>query len=431
MERQFAGNQNLKSSNIGGVQCAANILNFMDSGQDQAILGEIARIDAPLSNRIQDLMFVFDDLVDLDDREMQLVLREVSGERLGLALRGADIKVRDKITRNMSQRAAEILLEDMEARGPVRLSDVEGAQREILAIVKRMADEGTPEPARAQEDVFELTEPDPEHEPEPPLQLPTLEEIQAIQESAEKEGFQHGHTEGYGQGQAEVRRLAAQIEGILDNFSRPLVRLENEVVGALGELAVRIAGALVGRAYEAEPALLAQLVGEAIDAVGGSTREVEVRLHPDDIAALAPLLNLSPQQRLVPDTSLSRGDLRVHAEAVRIDGTLEARLRGALDAPADWAVARNLRLASRLDGLRVDTAHGRGLIREGVLRRAVGLTLEAVGCEAPLGASCKVEVVDGGWVDAEVVGFAGERTYLMPSAELHGLLPNARACSAA
>ncbi|MFB3130185.1 MAG: flagellum-specific ATP synthase FliI, partial [Lysobacteraceae bacterium] len=94
--------------------------------------------------------------------------------------------------------------------------------------------------------------------------------------------------------------------------------------------------------------------------------------------------------------------------------------------PADWAMARNLRLARRLDGLRVDTAHGRGLIREGVLRRAVGLTLEAVGCEAPLGASCKVEVVDGGWVDAEVVGFAGERTYLMPSAELHGLLPNAR-----
>ncbi len=143
MERQFAGNQNLKSSNIGGVQCAANILNFMDSGQDQAILGEIARIDAPLSGRIQDLMFVFDDLVDLDDRELQLVLREVSGERLGLALRGADIKVRDKISRNMSQRAAEILLEDMEARGPVRLSDVEVAQREILAIVKRMADEGT------------------------------------------------------------------------------------------------------------------------------------------------------------------------------------------------------------------------------------------------------------------------------------------------
>ena len=143
MERQFAGNQNLKSSNVGGVQSAANILNYMDGGQDQVILKQIGDIDNPLGTRIQDLMFVFDDLVELDDREMQLVLREVSGERLGLALRGADNKVKDKITRNMSARAAEILLEDMEARGPVRLSDVETAQREILAIVKRMADEGT------------------------------------------------------------------------------------------------------------------------------------------------------------------------------------------------------------------------------------------------------------------------------------------------
>ncbi|WP_407354610.1 flagellar motor switch protein FliG [Luteimonas sp. R10] len=142
MERQFAGNQNLKSSNVGGIKVAANILNFMDSGQDQAILGAIGKIDQQLGQRIQDLMFVFDDLVDLDDRELQIVLREVNGERLGIALRGADLKVRDKITRNMSQRAAEILVEDMEARGPVRLSDVEAAQKEILAVVRRLGDEG-------------------------------------------------------------------------------------------------------------------------------------------------------------------------------------------------------------------------------------------------------------------------------------------------
>lgn len=154
MERQFAGNQNLKSSNVGGVQSAANILNYMDGGQDQVILKQIGDIDNPLGTRIQDLMFVFDDLVDLDDREMQLVLREVSGERLGLALRGADNKVKEKITRNMSSRAAEILLEDMEARGPVRLSDVEVAQREILAIVKRMADEGTISLGGAGEDML-------------------------------------------------------------------------------------------------------------------------------------------------------------------------------------------------------------------------------------------------------------------------------------
>ncbi|WP_374014082.1 flagellar motor switch protein FliG [Pseudoxanthomonas koreensis] len=142
MERQFAGNQNLKSSSIGGVKVAANILNFLETGQDQSILGAISQVDAELCQRIQDLMFVFDDLVELDDRELQTLLREVSGERLGIALRGADVKVREKITRNMSQRAAEILLEDMDARGPVRLSDVEAAQKEILAIVRRLADEG-------------------------------------------------------------------------------------------------------------------------------------------------------------------------------------------------------------------------------------------------------------------------------------------------
>ncbi|MBB6366008.1 MULTISPECIES: flagellar motor switch protein FliG [Xanthomonas] len=142
MERQFSGNQNLKSSNVGGVKVAANILNFLDGGADQGVLSAISKIDADLGSRIQDLMFVFDNLVELDDRALQTMLREVSGDRLGLALRGADIKVRDKITKNMSQRAAEILLEDMEARGPVRLSDVEAAQKEILAIVRRLADEG-------------------------------------------------------------------------------------------------------------------------------------------------------------------------------------------------------------------------------------------------------------------------------------------------
>ncbi|WP_406848513.1 FliH/SctL family protein [Xanthomonas citri] len=178
-----------------------------------------------------------------------------------------------------------------------------------------------------------LPEPDYE-EPamlEPMLRPPTLEEIQAIEDAAQQEGFARGHAEGFAQGQSEVRRLTAQIDGILDNFTRPLARLENEVVGALGELAVRIAGQLVGRAYQADPQLLADLVGEAVDAVDGAGREVEVRLHPDDITALLPHLAPSSTTRVAPDTSLSRGDLRVHAESVRIDGTLDARLRAALE----------------------------------------------------------------------------------------------------
>ncbi len=142
MARQFAGSQNIKSSSVGGVKVAANILNFMDSGQDEVLLGAIGEVDSELGTRIRDLMFVFDNLADLDDRAMQAVLREISSEQLALALRGADARVREKITGNMSQRAAEILLEDMEARGPVRLAEVEGAQKEILAVVRRMADNG-------------------------------------------------------------------------------------------------------------------------------------------------------------------------------------------------------------------------------------------------------------------------------------------------
>ena len=174
----------------------------------------------------------------------------------------------------------------------------------------------------------------PEEQAPPPVP-PTLEEIQAIQDAAYREGLERGltegHAEGFAQGQTEVRRLAAQMEGILDNFSRPLDRLENEVVAALSELAVRIAGALVGRAYQTDPVLLQELATTALDAVGGAQREVELRLHPDDIAALTPVLAMTAHTRLTADTSLTRGDLRVHAESVRIDGTLEARLRGALE----------------------------------------------------------------------------------------------------
>lgn len=169
----------------------------------------------------------------------------------------------------------------------------------------------------------------------PPLRPPSLEEIQQIRDDAQREGHEQGHAEGYAagfaQGQAEVRRLTAQIEGILDNFSQPLARLEDEVVAALGELAVQIAGGLVGHAYRTDPTLLADLVGEAVDTVGGTGRDVEVRLHPDDLAELTPLLSLMPVTRLAADPALARGDLRVHAESVRIDGSLDARLRSVLD----------------------------------------------------------------------------------------------------
>jgi flagellar motor switch protein FliG len=144
IEKTFAGKTGaLKTSVIGGIKTAANILNFLDTSQEGALIESIRKVDEALGTKIQDLMFVFNDLIEVDDRGMQEVLRAVPGDRLLLALKGADDALKEKIFRNMSQRAAEMMKDDMEARGPVRLSEVEGAQKEILAMVRKMADAGT------------------------------------------------------------------------------------------------------------------------------------------------------------------------------------------------------------------------------------------------------------------------------------------------
>lgn len=143
MERQFSGNTgNVKSSSVGGVKSAANILNFVDSAVEGEIMEMIKDTDAELGQKIQDLMFVFDNLAEVDDTGIQALLREVSSENLIIALKGADEAIREKIFKNMSKRAAEMLRDDLEAKGPVRLSEVEAAQKEILSIARRMAESG-------------------------------------------------------------------------------------------------------------------------------------------------------------------------------------------------------------------------------------------------------------------------------------------------
>lgn len=142
LERQLKGGGGLKSSSIGGIKCAANILNFVDGNVGTKVMDEMKNADTDLSQQIQDLMFVFGDLVEIDNRGIQTLLREVSSETLVLALKGAEDDMKQKILSNMSQRAAEMLREDLESRGPVKLSDVETAQKEIITIARRLADEG-------------------------------------------------------------------------------------------------------------------------------------------------------------------------------------------------------------------------------------------------------------------------------------------------
>ncbi len=167
--------------------------------------------------------------------------------------------------------------------------------------------------------------------PAPP-KPPSIDDVQRIEESARREGFEAGKREGFAAGQHDVRRLIAQIEGVVEAMARPLGRLDDDVHGALGQLAVRIAGALLGRAYEADPALLADLVRTAIDAVGPGQRDIELRLHPDDAAVLAPYLPQWPDARVVTDAQLVRGDVRIHGDGVRIDARTDARLQAALAA---------------------------------------------------------------------------------------------------
>lgn len=142
MLRILSGSANIKKAAMGGVRPVAEILNFMGTANETSVVDAIREYDPDLAQKILDEMFVFENLNDLDDRSIQLLLREIQSDSLILAMKGASPELREKIFKNMSQRAAEMLREDLEARGPVRVSEVEGEQKEILKIVRRLADEG-------------------------------------------------------------------------------------------------------------------------------------------------------------------------------------------------------------------------------------------------------------------------------------------------
>ena len=142
LSRVLAGGERTRKAVLGGVKTAAEIINLLGSSVETSVLDYIREADTDIAQKIQDNMFTFDDLAKVDDKGIQALLKEVQSESLVIALKGAPAELRDKILRNMSSRAAETLREDLESRGPVRLSEVEGEQKEMLKIVRRLADEG-------------------------------------------------------------------------------------------------------------------------------------------------------------------------------------------------------------------------------------------------------------------------------------------------
>jgi flagellar motor switch protein FliG len=139
LEVQLSSRNKMKTTAVGGVKVAAKILNSIDNSMESEILDDINDSDAELGQQIQDMMFVFNDLMTVADRDIQTILREISSESLVLSLKSADEVLKEKITKNMSKRAAMILNEDIEAKGPVRLSVVTDAQKEIITVIRRLA----------------------------------------------------------------------------------------------------------------------------------------------------------------------------------------------------------------------------------------------------------------------------------------------------
>lgn len=142
MEKQFAGQAGAQTAKMGGLKAAADILNYLDTNLEGQLMDSIREHDEEMAQQIQDLMFVFENLIDVDDRGIQTILREVQQDILMKALKGTDENLKEKILKNMSKRAAELLQDDLEAMGPVRISEVEAAQKEILSIARRLSDAG-------------------------------------------------------------------------------------------------------------------------------------------------------------------------------------------------------------------------------------------------------------------------------------------------
>ncbi|MDE2220734.1 MAG: flagellar motor switch protein FliG [Gammaproteobacteria bacterium] len=142
LEKQFTGKSMSKATGFGGPKAAAEILNLVGAAPEGRIIEEIVKTNADLGQQLQDLMFVFDDLIGIDDRGMQELLREIPGDKLIIAMKATTEELKEKFFRNMSERAAQMLKDDLEAKGPVKLSDVEAAQKEIILSARRMADEG-------------------------------------------------------------------------------------------------------------------------------------------------------------------------------------------------------------------------------------------------------------------------------------------------
>ena len=167
---------------------------------------------------------------------------------------------------------------------------------------------------------------------DPPVQQPTVRELEALHQQARADGFTSGHAEGLAAGQQQVREQLARLDALCDAVARPLQSLDEQVEKELARLATVIARRVIARELQLSPDLIAQAVRQAATALPAAARELRVHVHPEDLTLLRELGAVESHWQLLPDAALSRGDCRLESERSRLDARVDVRLAAVVDA---------------------------------------------------------------------------------------------------
>lgn len=359
--------QNLKRSKMGGVRTAAEIINLMKTQQEEAVITAVREFDGELAQKIIDEMFLFENLVDVDDRSIQRLLQEVDSESLLIALKGAEQPLREKFLRNMSQRAADILRDDLANRGPVRLSQVENEQKAILLIVRRLAETGemvigraripmsdnlpwktwTPDDlAPPQAEFVPMVEPEEtiieEAEPSLEQQLAQLQ-MQAHEQGYQAgiaEGRQQGHEQGYQeglargleQGLAEAKSqqapIHARMQQLVSEFQTTLDALDSVIASRLMQMALEAARQVIGQTPTVDNSALIKQIQQLLQQEPLFSGKPQLRVHPDDLQRVDDMLGATLSLhgwRLRGDPTLHPGGCKVSADEGDLDASVATR----------------------------------------------------------------------------------------------------------
>ena len=396
MSKVLAGGEKLRKTSLGGAKTRGRDhqpARLVPSRPRCSTTS--ARPTTELAQKIMDNMFTFDDLEKIDDKGIQALLKEVQSESLVIALKGATPEMREKVFKNMSTRAAETLREDLESRGPVRVSEVEAEQKEMLKIVRRLADEGrscsaaavtmtsskqtrnvpppqgSSKPAslysrfipREELDSFAAWTPgalsgdDPAVAPfsstprAPAEPAKSAEQEQAEQLSAARQG---GYHDGYRDGiaalesfkQSFAAQMTAQIGALMQSYASQMDGLQQDMARTLAGAATALARQVVRSELLSRPEQVATVAQEALETLLLSARHITVRVHPDDhvlVARGAADVLAARGARLLADAAVSRGGCIVESDIGIIDGSIETRWRraaAALGSEEAWPTTR-------------------------------------------------------------------------------------------